>query len=833
MVQTRAATRRQQQQQQQAQEVKQGTPGTAAVGTHEQRGRDEADVLECDCHDCRAGAEGGALNPGTRAQKQDHNQQQRNAHTKHHSKQAPVPAHNCSCIKCIAARENAAQPNVNRVTGTKGKKQQQQQQQQQQQANAQGKTRQNNNNNNRAKTQRHQQQQQVGQVKGGNQRGGASAANANNRKNAQQAADAERGDSALANAKNADAEEEDDNASDQGFVQPPETVSVDGSPVYRVDKRLGKGGFGQVFIGVRVDSDTKPETKIEEKSDDERPVNDTSKSMAGMPRALDSTGCRLEAPDQLAIKFEHSESKSCVNGPPGEWDIYSSLSGVYGVPKVYYKGQCGSFYVMMMDILGPSLWDRWNASDKKMSVEEVACVTVEGLSILYSFHNRGYVHGDIKPENFLLGQEGTSAERNLFLVDLGLAAPWRVDDLGGRHIMYDQRPDQFRGTVRYASVHAHLGRTLSRRDDLESLAYTVLFLLKGQLPWQGFGGEHKGFLVCKKKMSMSPEALCHGLPDAFRQFVQAVVNLRFDEEPAYHAMAQLFDGLMSENNAQRPLSTNGMERVAGRKRKAESIDVHEKDENGNARKKVRCGSPCLQWITVYDENIYPVKQRYLFGVTSAKFDQHVRKGMNDEPKLFIAAVDGGQGETWSLVLDNSQRYRDQTWKLSFNQFLPKDWIVSRWEEGYYITAVGGGANFNSVVAMSKGTRFTQQSYKVSDSFPFKWIAKKWREGYFVTSMATSNSRWAVVMSRNSGFSDQRVELDFMYPSEGIHKRWDEGWRITCCAATPDQSAFVLSQGKGMRTQETLRTSDFPSEHVQSKWERGLFISDVAYGRTQS
>lgn len=43
-----------------------------------------------------------------------------------------------------------------------------------------------------------------------------------------------------------------------------------------------------------------------------------------------------------------------------------------------------------------------------------------------------------------------------------------------------------RGTIRYASVHAHLGRTGSRRDDLESLAYTLIFLIRGRLPWQGY-----------------------------------------------------------------------------------------------------------------------------------------------------------------------------------------------------------------------------------------------------------------------------------------------------------------------------------------------------------
>lgn len=121
----------------------------------------------------------------------------------------------------------------------------------------------------------------------------------------------------------------------------------------------------------------------------------------------------------------------------------------------------------------------------RMQQDMVSCIAVEALAILDNFHSKGYVHGDIKPENFLLGPPGSRYEKKLFLVDLGLATRWR-DAVSNTHVDYDQRPDVFRGTVRYASVHAHLGRTASRRDDLESLAYTLLFLLKGRLPWQGY-----------------------------------------------------------------------------------------------------------------------------------------------------------------------------------------------------------------------------------------------------------------------------------------------------------------------------------------------------------
>ncbi|XP_057773130.1 casein kinase 1-like protein HD16 isoform X2 [Salvia miltiorrhiza] len=586
------------------------------------------------------------------------------------------------------------------------------------------------------------------------------------------------------------------NGADDDLPSPlPEKVQVGGSPTYKLEKKLGKGGFGQVYVGRRITGGN---------------VNERTG-----PGAI-----------EVALKFEHRNSKGCNYGPPYEWQVYNTLGGSHGVPRVHYKGRQGDYYVMVMDMLGPSLWDIWNNNSHSMSVEMVACIAIESISILEKMHSKGYVHGDVKPENFLLGSVGSSDEKKLFLVDLGLATRWR-DGNTGLHVEYDQRPDVFRGTVRYASVHAHLGRTGSRRDDLESLAYTLVFLLKGRLPWQGYQGENKGFLVCKKKMATPPEALCCFCPQPFKSFVEYVVNLKFDEEPNYAKCISLFDGIVGPNPDIRPIKTEGAQKVGHKRGRL----TFEDEEDEQPKKKVRMGLPATQWVSIYNAR-RPMKQRYHYNVMDVRLSQHIEKGTEDG--LYISCVASCQN-LWALIMDAGTGFSAQVYELS-PFFLHKEWIMEQWEKNFYISAVAGASNGSSLIVMSRGTQYVQQSYKVSDSFPFKWINKKWREGFYITSMATSGTRWAVVMSRGAGFSDQVVELDFLYPSEGIHRRWDNGYRITATAATSDQAAFALSvpRRKPMdETQETLRTSTFPSTHVKEKWAKNLYIASVCYGRTVS
>lgn len=582
---------------------------------------------------------------------------------------------------------------------------------------------------------------------------------------------------------------------DEGNTSPfPDEVRVGQSPVYKVERKLGKGGFGQVFLGRRLSGG-----------------NDRTSGAAAT---------------EVALKFEHQNSKGCSYGPPHEWQVYTNLGASYGVPKVHHKGKQGEYYIMVMDMLGPSLWDLWNSSGQSMSAEMVACIAVESLSILEKLHAKGYVHGDVKPENFLLGQPSTPQEKKLFLVDLGLATKWKDNSRG--HVKYDQRPDMFRGTVRYASVHAHLGRTASRRDDLESLAYTLVFLHRGRLPWQGYQGDNKSFLVCKKKMATSPELLCCFCPEPLKDFFDTVINMKFDEEPKYSKLISLFMGLIGPDPTIRPLNTDGAQKViqVGQKRTRLS-----RDEEEPPQKKVRMGLPATQWISIYNARV-PMKQRYHYNVADERLSQHIEKGRLDG--LYISCL-ASCSNLWAIIMDAGTKFSSQVYELH-PFFLHKDWIMEQWEKGFYISSLAGGSNGSSLVVMSKGTQYSQQSYKVSDFFPFKWISKKWKEGFHVTSMATAGSKWAVVMSRNSGFSDQAIELDFLYPSEGIHKRWDTGFRITSTAATLDQAALILSVPRrklGDETQETLRTSQFPSTHIKDKWAKNLYLSCVCYGRTVS
>ena len=174
-------------------------------------------------------------------------------------------------------------------------------------------------------------------------------------------------------------------------------------------------------------------------------------------------------------------------------------------------------------------------------------ITIQLIERIKHVHDNNYIHRDIKPQNFLVGKDNTA--KTIYILDFGLAKRYR-DEHTHIHIPLKENRN-LTGTARYASCNAHNGLEQSRRDDMESIAYVILYFFKGKLPWQGLKCKDKNEKYAKikeMKMSMTPEKLCEGFPIEFAKYLTAVKKLGFEEEPAYKSYIQMFMNLFKSKD---------------------------------------------------------------------------------------------------------------------------------------------------------------------------------------------------------------------------------------------------------------------------------------------
>eukprot|EP00033_Pygsuia_biforma_P000787 GCRY01000918.1.p1 GENE.GCRY01000918.1~~GCRY01000918.1.p1 ORF type:complete len:361 (-),score=40.54 GCRY01000918.1:370-1452(-) len=268
---------------------------------------------------------------------------------------------------------------------------------------------------------------------------------------------------------------------------------------YRLGRKIGSGSFGDIYLGTNV-----------------------------------NTG------EEVAIKLEPIKSKH----PQLQYEakLYKILQGAVGVPYVRWFGIEGDYNVMVMDLLGPSLEDLFNFCGRKLSLKTVLLIADQLITRIECVHSRNFIHRDIKPENFLMGigKKGNQ----MHIIDFGLAKKFR-DTKTHQHIPYRENKN-LTGTARYASINTHLGIEQSRRDDLESLGYMLLYFNRGSLPWQGLKAatkKQKYEKISEKKMSTPVEVLCKGLPPEFATYMNYTRSLRFDDKPDYTYLRRLFRDL--------------------------------------------------------------------------------------------------------------------------------------------------------------------------------------------------------------------------------------------------------------------------------------------------
>ena len=250
----------------------------------------------------------------------------------------------------------------------------------------------------------------------------------------------------------------------------------------------------------------------------------------------------LEKKDYIAIKLDKAKESNKVSTLTREAKFIQKLKKVKGIPKLIASGVFNQRVYLALPLLGRDL-AYFLKKSATFTLKTTTMIALQVLDLLENMHSKSVLHRDIKPENIILGRG--KELKTLYLIDFGISKIFR--DPEGRHLKFRKKKD-FIGTSRYASIASHKGEELSRKDDLESLGYMLVFLMKGYLPWQkiSFTEENKIKSIGRMKETMSNDDLCSNMPEEFISYFEYVKHLGFYERPDYQYLRRLFIGLTAK-----------------------------------------------------------------------------------------------------------------------------------------------------------------------------------------------------------------------------------------------------------------------------------------------
>jgi serine/threonine protein kinase len=267
---------------------------------------------------------------------------------------------------------------------------------------------------------------------------------------------------------------------------------------YKVKKKLGEGAFGDVYLGQAIENNQYVAMKVEAR--------------------------------KIAKPILESEAF-----------LLYSIAGL-GIPEVKSFGKVKNYTVLVEPLLGKSLFDIFAENHKEMPLEDVCLIGKQVIDRIQWVHSKYIVHRDIKPDNFLIGKKDPNV---IYIIDFGLSKKYR-SSATNKHIRFGFT-GKLTGTVRFASANALRGGEQSRRDDIESIGYMLVYFMKKRLPWQGVTGTRKMeryLKIYKMKKNTTPEELCSGLPPEMTEYIKYAKHLEFEQQPDYKYLKKLFGKML-------------------------------------------------------------------------------------------------------------------------------------------------------------------------------------------------------------------------------------------------------------------------------------------------
>jgi serine/threonine protein kinase len=234
-------------------------------------------------------------------------------------------------------------------------------------------------------------------------------------------------------------------------------------------------------------------------------------------------GKNVRTNEFVAIKMELKTAEQ--NSLKNEARVYNYLGKQNGFPQLKWFGTNDTYTYLVINLLGSSL-TQCIKKYTNLSLKTTIKMGIQIIELIRCLHDKLMVHRDIKADNFLFGLD--KCTNKLHLIDLGFCKRYDYD---GKH-MTETRINTLVGTANFVSLNVHKGVEPSRRDDIESCLYVILYMLTGKLEWFDFKTNRQIYESKRDIISVPP---------FIKSLLTYVRELKFDEHPNYDHIINILD----------------------------------------------------------------------------------------------------------------------------------------------------------------------------------------------------------------------------------------------------------------------------------------------------